>query len=479
MVARWMFTVGFGVACLSTWAKAGEWPQFRGPANAGVSETAKLPGRWSAEENIAWKVEVPGYGWSSPIVWGDKVFVSTAISDKQKKPAAGMGGFPGGPRGGPGPGGDGPQPGGFPPAGGGPPPGGFPGRFPEPKLPDAVYRWEVHCLDRATGKTLWKQVAAEQKPAIAIHASNTYASETPVTDGERVYAYFGMTGVFCYDFAGNLVWKKDLGAYKMQMGFGTGASPTLEGDRLYIQCDNEEKSFLVALDKKTGEELWRANRDEKSSWSTPFIWKAKDRTMLVCCGSNKVQAYDPENGKVIWELGVKGQFNATPVADDERLYLGAGGLFGQRPLVCVKASAAGDITLKKDETSNDGVAWSVPQAGPAMASPLLYRGFLYILDQNGGFLTCYDAKTGKVAYKRERLPGAKGFTASPWAHDGKIFCLDQDGTTFVVQTGEQFKHLGKNTIDEMFWSSPALTDDALILRGVEHLYCIRTKVAEK
>src|SRR5436309_3233843 len=169
------------------------------------------------------------------------------------------------------------------------------------------------------------------------------------------------------------------------MGFGTGASPALDGDRLFIQCDNEEKSFLVALDKKTGDELWRADRDEKSSWSTLFVWKTKDRTMIVCGGGNKIRAYDPEKGKVVWELGVKGQYNATPVADVERLYLGSGGMFGQRPLLAIKAGASGDITLKQDETVNDGVAWSIPQAGPPMASPLLYRGYLYVLDQNGGF----------------------------------------------------------------------------------------------
>jgi outer membrane protein assembly factor BamB len=201
--------------------------------------------------------------------------------------------------------------------------------------------------------------------------------------------------------------------------------------------------------------------------------------MIVCCGGNKIRAYDPEKGKVVWELSVKGQYNATPVADEEHLYLGSGGMFGQRPLLAIKAGASGDITLKQEETANDGVAWSIPQAGPPMASPLLYRGYLYVLDQNGGFLTCYDAKTGTPAYKRQRLQGAKGFTASPWAHDGKIYCLDQDGTTFVIEAGEQFKQLGKNTIEELFWSSPALADDALILRGVENLYCIQTKGAEK
>ncbi len=274
---------------------------------------------------------------------------------------------------------------------------------------------------------------------------------------------------------------------------GTGSSPVLEGDRLIIQCDNEEKSFLVALDKKTGKELWRTERSERSTWSTPLVWKNKERTEIVCMGSRRARSYDPETGKQLWELGgLNGQCQASPVADKDLLYLGTGGMpmFGPgggpggggggpggrsdaRPLFAVKAGAKGDITLKSDQTSNDGIAWYQAKGGPSMASPVLYDGYLYILEQRGGMLNCYDAKTGKPAYTKERLPQSRGFTSSPWAYDGKIFCLSEDGQTFVVQAGPEFKVLGKNSLDEMFWSSPAAAGGALFLRGVDYLYCVK------
>jgi outer membrane protein assembly factor BamB len=306
-----------------------------------------------------------------------------------------------------------------------------------------------------------------------------------VTDGERVYAYFGTAGVYCYDFAGKLVWSKDLGAHKMMFGWGTGSSPALDGDRLFIQCDNEEKSFLIALDKKTGKELWRVDRTEKSGWSTPFVWKNQKRTEVVALG-RKVRSYDPATGKVLWELGDvtgsggrRGGFggnttNATPVADAERIYFGSGGSFGSGPLFAVKAGASGDITLKDGATSNDGVAWSRTRSGPNIASPLLYEGQLYVLEPTGG-LSCYEAKTGKPVYQRERLQGARKFTSSPWACDGKVFCLDEDGTTFIVKAGAKFELVGKNKLGEMCWASPAVSGGSLFLRSVDQLFCIKAK----
>jgi outer membrane protein assembly factor BamB len=382
--------------------------------------------------------------------------VTTAFSDKQTKPKP-KGMRPGGD------GGDNP----FPMR----PKGGF-GRG-DSKPPDAVYKWEVYCLNRADGKVIWKQTAAEKKPTVSATMGNSYASETPVTDGERVYAWFGNAGVFCYDLTGKQLWTKDLGTYKTAMGWGYGSSPALDGDRLFIQDDNEEKSFLVALDKKTGQELWRVDRDAKSSWSTPFVWRTPTRTDLVVCGTRKVRGYDPATGKVVWELGGQANsFSATPAADEERIYFGSSSNLQTGPLLAVKAGAKGDISLKDGETSNEGVAWSKSGAGPKTASPLLYRGHLYVLEQRGG-LTCYDAKTGKSLYKSERLNGARGFTSSPWAYDGKIFCLDEDGTTFVVEAGDTFKLLGKNKIDEMCWSSVAVSGGMLFVRGLDHLYAIK------
>ena len=446
--------------------QAAEWPQFRGPDAGGVAEDAELPGLWSPETQVHWKVQVPGAGWSCPVVWMDKIFVTTAVTENQAKPSQTRGG---GGRGG------------F---------GGFGGGGP----PDVMYRWEVHCLDRATGETLWMQVAIEQKPTIATHRTNTYASETPVTDGERVYAYFGMTGLFCYDLAGNLIWKKDLGSYSMMLGWGTGSSPALEGELLFIQCDNEEESFLAAFDKRTGDEKWRVKREEKSSWSTPFVWRNKARTELVVLGST-VRSHDPATGDVLWELaGMNGRCNASPVADAETIYFGGGGFggggrgFGGRPggqggggqgggrggvpLVAVRAGAAGKISLDVAGGESSFIAWNKASGGPSMASPLLYGGHLYILDQRAGFLTCLDAATGEERY-RERVSDTQGFTASPWASKDRIFCLDADGQTHVVKAGPAFERLAENRLDEMCWSTPAVAGDHLLIRTVDNLYCFK------
>ncbi len=471
MIRRWVGALALGLVCLAA-AQAGDWPQFRGPGGTGLSDESKLPVTWGADKNVVWKVKVPGVAWSSPIVWGDKIFVTTAITDKQEKPKP-FGGFPGGGGFGKfGKGKDGDK-GKFGKGKGGFPGGKMGGMGYGAKPPDALYRWEVHCIDRATGKTLWKQLAIERKPTIAATMGNSFASETPVTDGERVYAYFGAAGLFCYDVAGKPLWKKSLGSYQMKFGWGTGSSPALEGDRLFVQWDNEEKSFLVALDKRTGDEAWRVPRDAKSSWSTPFVWKTKARTEVVCGGGNKITSYDPATGKVLWELTrVQGDFNASPTAGDELLYVGCGGMFGNRPLVAVKAGAEGKMTADEEGAGGKGIAWAVPGAGPAMASPLLYKDLLYVLNQRGGILACFDAKTGKEVYK-QRLPQARGFTSSPWAGDGKIYCLDEDGQTFVVQAGREYKLLGTNKLSEMFWATPAVAGGTILLRGVDHLYCVK------
>ena len=381
-------------------------------------------------------------------------------------------------------------------------PGGGGGRSQSP--PDAIYEWQVLCLDRVTGNTLWKQTALEAKPRIPTHGSNTYASETPVTDGERVYAYFGMHGLFCYDMNGKLLWQKDLGSYPMVMGWGTSSSPAVDDERVYVQCDNEEKSFLVALDKRTGNERWRVERKDHSSWSTPLVWRNKLRTEVVTLGSPMLRSYDPATGKQLWELNLgSGQPSLTPVADGEMLYAGLGGrgtpgggrgrtrpgaaedepasggrggAGGGGALYAIRAGATGDISLQNGEKTNAGVAWTAPRAAPEMSSPLAYQGYVYTFSRNGGIATCLDAKTGKEIYK-QRIPNAKSFWASPWASDGRIYCLDDGGTTHILAAGPEFKILGANTIDEMFWASPAAVDDTVIIRSVDHLYCIRAQGA--
>jgi len=432
------FLIGFLIGSPSSWAD--NWPQFRGPNAAGVAEGKGLPSEWSSSQNIRWKVEVPGVAWSSPVVWGDRVFVTTAISDSpQESPKKGL---------------------------------YFGGDRPAPR--QATYRWEVLCLNRDDGKLLWRRVAVERKPSSSIHIKNSYASETPVTDGERLYAYFGAAGLYAYDFDGNLVWKKDLGSFKTRFGWGTASSPTLDGDRLFLLNDNEEQSFLVALDKRTGDELWRSERDEKSSWSTPFVWNNKQRTELVTCATKRVRSYDPATGKLLWELGGMSSIcSPTPVASDELLYVSSGYVMdSKRPLFAVRAGASGDITLSGDQTANAGVAWCQKLGGAYMPSPVLDGGQVYVL-YDRGFFASFDAMTGRPIYEKQRIePGAGGFSASPWAYGGKLFCLNEDGDTFVIQAGSEFKILGKNSLDELFMASPAISGDILILRGMNHLYGI-------
>lgn len=501
-------------------AQAGDWAQFRGPAG-GIVADSPLPTDWAPDKSIQWKAEIPGYGWSQPIIVGDKVFVTTAITANQQRPQAtrfsGQGGAPGGPgfppggKGGFPPGkGDGPSPGNRPPdanqgkAGlggfggpGGPPGfGGGRGGFGMSRPPDAIYQWKVFCLDRTTGKVLWEQLAFEGQPTIGIERSNTYASQTPVSDGERVYAYFGMTGIFCFDMAGKPVWSKNLGSYPV--AFGPGSSPVLDSERVFVQCDNDEQSFLVALDKRTGEEIWRVKREEGANYATPYVWKNNVRTELVTCGS-AVRSYDPATGKILWEYANFGsQVKPSPVSDAERLFVctSGGGGFGPRggkgplggaspppagpggggraansPLVAINAGASGDISLAGTETSNAGVAWSISPGGGGMASPLLYRGCVYVLQLNGGIIGCYDALTGKQHY-RQRLDGAAEFWSSPWAADGKVYCLDSEGLTFVLEAGPELKILATNKLDDNFRSSVALAPRQIILRGVDRLYSV-------
>ena len=459
MILRVIVAMGLCLVALPTAAWAGDWPQFRG-LNSGIANEASLPHEWNAGKNIRWKVHVPGFGWSSPVVWGEKVFVTTAVSDRQQAPERkGPGGGPASP-------------------------------------PDELHRWEVHCLDAMSGKTLWKQVAAERKPFNPTHISNTYASETPVTDGERVYAYFGQVGLYCYDMSGQLLWSRDLGQYKVFGNWGTSSSPALDGDRLFIQCDNDNRSFLVAFDARTGNELWRVGRTEKSTWSTPVVWRNKLRTELVLMGTKRIRSYDPATGQVLWELTTEegsgsgrprpgdgksaggkpaaGGCKSTPVATRDMIYVGmAPKTHGQAlgPMWAVKAGATGDISLKSGESSNAHIAWFRPDAGPHFSSAVITDGLVYVFPPHDGVLRCFDAETGTDVYQR-RISGARDFKSSPWVHEGRVFNVDENGVTFVIRAGRDFAVLGENVLDELCWSSPAPAHGAVFLRGVEHLYCI-------
>ena len=436
--------------------RADNWPQFRGPRSDGAVGAAGLSLEWDSETNIRWKVPVPGEGWSAPIVWGNRLLLTTAVLQQPPQGQSAQSSQP------------------EPYRGGG-------GRL-RSDLTSAIYSWQLLCLDTETGELLWHRVAREGSPRTARHSSNTYATETPVTDGERVYAYFGMNGLYCYDLAGNLVWQKDLGSYDTRAGWGTGSSPVLYRGKLYLQIDNEEQSFLVALDAESGRQVWRVPRDEATQYSSPVIWQNSHRAELVA-GGMIYRSYDPETGSLLWQLDMaKGRSVATPVADGDRLYVGTefrnrggpddGGGF----LFAVKAGASGDITPAAGASSSDGVAWRCPEAGIQMASPIVCRGYIYLFERRLSIVHCIDAKTGERMF-RERVPGARPFWASPWLFDGRVFAPDDAGTVHVIEPGRELNVLRRNEIGERVWSTPAMANGSLFLRGIENLYCIASSDA--
>ncbi len=437
-------------------ARADNWPQFRGPRSDGAVGAAGAPCEWDSETNIRWKVPVPGEGWSAPIVWGNRLFLTTAVAEQPPRGNSLQSVRP------------------EPYRGGG-------GRL-RSDLTSAVYSWQLLCLDTETGELLWRRVARKGNPGTPRHSSNTYATETPVTDGERVYAYFGMNGVYCYDLTGNLVWEKDLGSYETRAGWGTASSPVLYRDKLYLQIDNEEESFLVALDAESGHQAWRVPRDEATQYSSPIIWENSRRTELVV-GGMIYRSYDPDTGDLLWQLDMaKGRSVATPVADGDQLYVGTefrdrggpddGGGF----LFAVKAGASGNITLPAGASSSDGVAWRCPESSIQMASPIVCRGYIYLFERRLSIVHCIDTKTGNRVF-RERVPSGRPFWASPWSFEGRVFALDDAGTVHVIEPGRELSVLRRNEIGERTWSTPAIANGSLFLRGADNLYCIKASDA--
>ncbi|WP_419193515.1 PQQ-binding-like beta-propeller repeat protein [Kolteria novifilia] len=463
------------------------WPQFRGPSSDGVVVGEKVPVDWDAEKNVLWKFDVPGEGWSCPVIWGDKVFITAAIPEskpteqaaaprERRERAEGKGRRPEGDakgRRGPPDGKGGERAKGRGGRGRSRRGGGYGG----PDLTQTKYRWEIYCLDANTGKLLWKEVAREGKPPLPRHQTNTYATETPVTDGERVIAYFGMTGLYAYDVDGKPLWKKDLGNYQMRAGWGTASSPVLHDGNVFLQIDNEEQSFLIALDAKTGEEIWRVSRDEPSQYSSPIIWENSKGTELVT-GGQFCRSYDPATGKLLWQLDMqKGRSSATPLAHGDRLYVGTehrnrgGSDDGGGFLFAVNAGAKGDITPSGGATNSKDIAWVCDRSGIQMASPVICDGRIYLFERRSGLVSCIDEKTGEVLF-RKRVPKAAAFWSSPWTHDGKVFALDDSGTTHVIEPGDDLTIVDTNPIDEQFWSTPAFAGGKLYLRGANFLYCI-------
>jgi outer membrane protein assembly factor BamB len=423
--------------CLPDNLNGQNWPQFRGPSGNGVVDKLEHPVQWSDQENVAWSVELPGGGLASPIVQGDLIFLTTAIGAK--------------------------------------PPVNFAEgvRDMRPKKPEVAVKFQVICFNLKDGSQRWSQTIIEKQPEFPIHGSNSYATESPASDGQRLFVYFAAVGtIAALDFEGKELWRKEIGAFPTGNGFGTGSSLTIGDNKVFIQCDNDKRSFVVAFDAATGGEVWRKDREGRTSWSTPLFWRNAQRHELVTCGSGFVTSYDPATGAELWTLtGIDSAFSASPAVDDKRIYFGNSGPMSSGPLLAVAAGLTGSHEFSPRETTS-AVAWSKMQAGPGMASPVSADGRLYIPGR--GILTCYSTEDGTVAYK-ERMPLAS-MVASMWTAGNRIFLMDETGKTLALESGKEFKVVATNQLkDDFFWSTPAISGKSLLIRGAKKLYCIRGK----
>jgi outer membrane protein assembly factor BamB len=411
------------------------WPQWRGPSGQGISEEKNLPTTWSPTKNIKWKTQITGRGHSSPIVWGNKIFLTTAIEGPVVPGAKAVKHM------------DGDK---------------------EYIHPDSVgadhkHFFKVICLSRETGKILWEQTSFEGTPYDDRHRKSSFASSTPATDGKYVYAFFGSEGLYAYDMKGKFAWKADLGKLATA-GMGTGTSPILYDNLVIVQCDEEngERSFIVGINKKTGKEVWRTPRKVQVSWATPLLVRTTNRAELITSGNKAVIAYEPATGKELWRhKGVDSNAIPSPVANNEMVFISAG--FPARIAMAIKLGGSGDLV--------DSVVWKYAKGTAYVPSPILYGEYLY-LTTDRGILTCLDARTGEVKYEGGRVPIPATFTASPIAFDGKILMTSEDGDTFVIKAGPKHEILGTNTVGEPVYASPAVADGNIFIRGERSLYCI-------
>ena len=416
------------------------WTRFRGPDATGVArDDPRLPDTWDQTTNVKWKATIPGWGWGSPIVWGNRVFVSAVLADDDyEKPKGGL--YLGGGRG-------------------------------EP--PDTVHHWLVYCLNLETGDVLWKHEAHTGKPQIPRHPKSTYAAETPTTDGKRLYVLFGDVGLYCYDLDGKQLWTHPIEPKKTMLGYGAAASPVVQGDQVIMVYDNQEESYIAAIDSATGQTRWKSPRDEKSTWATPLVWEHDGQTEIVAAGKKENRSYSPQ-GELLWHFNGR-MSNLTipsPFVVDGLLYITSGYFQdNQRPVFALRPGAKGDITLGDGEASNEFIQWSLEKMGPYNTSPIVYGGYYYtLLDR--GMITCHDAKTGELVYDRTRFPQGASFTASPWAYNGKVFFLNENGDTYVMPLGREFKIERTNSLDELSIATPAISQGKLLLRTASQVYCI-------
>ena len=409
---------------LSSQSNADNWGHWRGPTGNGVAANATPPTEWSSTKNVKWKVEIPGRGSSSPVIWGDQVFVTTAVSSgNQAAQNPGRGGA-------------------------------------------ARLQFKLFCFDRSNGELLWQQTAIEATPHQGTHATNGYASASPCTDGQHVYAHFGSRGLYCYTMDGKLVWKRDdFGQMNTRNSFGEGSSPTLVDNMIIVPWDHEGPSFVYALDKSTGETIWKTERDEPTCWATPLVVEHKGKKQIIMNGQTCARAYDLESGKELWRCaGQTDRPAASPVAGDGQVFVGSG--FRGYFLGAFRLDGQGDIK------GTDKVLWTIDHDTPDIASPLLSSGRLYFYRGKSGILTCVDAATGKPHYAASRIPGVDSTYASPIAAGGHVYLTDRSGTTVVIEDADDLKIIATNSLGEGVDATPAPVDNQLFIRGEKHLFCI-------
>jgi outer membrane protein assembly factor BamB len=439
-------------ALITAWLLAGatlsaqNWPMFRGPAASGVSDGTPLPVKWdvASGENVLWRTSLAGVSVSSPIVWGDRVFVSSAVSsDAASGIRTGLYGDV------------------------------------EPARDVSKHTWKLVALDKRSGRILWERVAHEGIPKTKRHPKSSQATATPVTDGRRVIVSFGSEGLYAYDLDGKLLWKRDLGVlnagwfYDPDYEWGIGSSPIIWKNLVIVQCDIQKNSFIAAFDVASGEPVWRTARDEIPSWSTPAIFESSGRTELVTQGTTFIRGYDPANGRELWRLSGNSEITIpTPILGPGFIIV-TNGYRGVQPIFAIKPGAAGDITLKANQTTGPSIAWSTTRGGPYIPTPVIYGDYLYVLQINA-VLAAYNVRTGERLYQ-ERVGGGGSFSASPVAGDGKLYLTSEDGDVFVVKAGPTYELLATNHVGQVVMATPAVSEGIVILRGVKDVFAFRLK----
>lgn len=417
------------------------WPQWRGPYATGVSLYGNPPIEWNETKNVKWKIAIPGKGHATPIIWGDQIFIATAIeTDKVGKPKGKDEGQ------------------------------GRVHSWMQPTITNKIHQFVVLSIDRRNGKILWQRKVREEWPEEErSHGLGSWASNSPVTDGEHVYAYFGSRGLYCLDMKGNVKWERDFGQMNKRMTFGEGSSPALYKDKIFVLWDHEGQSFLFALDKKTGKDVWKVERDEITSWSTPLVLEHNGKPQIITSASNSVRSYDLAAGELIWKCtGLTHNVIPHPMEANGIVYV-ASGFRGNAMFAIRLAGAKGDIT------GTDAIAWKLDKNTPYAPSLVLYQNLIYMLKSNNGILSCYDAANGKEYYSNQRLEGMGNVYASPVGVKDRIYFIGHKGTMYVIKHGTKFEVLAKNQLDDTFNASPAIVENEIYLRGYKNLYCIANK----